>query len=179
MISAFFHCSKRCYDNWEIAILLYSWWPLLGKLIPSWKYAACQSKVSLKKFQTAEKKKICHKGTCPLSHGDNKDRSNIVKIHQKWFFLFLIILLHILEWILLVLKISYFLKIPLMASLNILCSDPHNVLKEAAKKIRKVHKKRFLWPIKNSQIYFISNQNLPKTFYGPCKTSPLPPLYLM
>ena len=82
----FFHCSKRCYDNWEIAILLYSWWPLLGKLIPSWKYAACQSKVSLKKFQTAEKKKICHKGTCPLSHGDNKDRSNIVKTHQKWFF---------------------------------------------------------------------------------------------
>ena len=49
---------------------------------------------------------------------------------------------HIAKCILLIFKkCLIFLKIPLMASLNILCSDLHNFLKEVAQKKKKKKKK--------------------------------------
>ena len=65
-----------------------------------------------------------------------------------------------------------------MASLNILCSDDHNFLKDVTKKFGEVHKNIFLWPIKNSQKYFMTHEYLPKIFLGPCKNPPPPLLYI-
>ena len=77
------------------------------------------------------------------------------------------------------LKIPSFFKIPLMASLNILCSDPNNFLKEITKKIRKVPKKYFCgsskilknisWPINISLKHFMAPA---KTLRPPLPTVP-------
>ena len=63
-----------------------------------------------------------------------------------------------------------------MASLNILQSDPHHLLKEVNKKLGK-YIGIFFWPIKNSQKYFMAHQYLPKVFHGTCKNPPAPFLY--
>ena len=56
-------------------------------------------------------------------------------IHSKSYFSgFFNNICHIPEWISLILKNSLFFKISLMASLNILYSDPYNFLKEVTKK---------------------------------------------
>ena len=64
------------------------------------------------------------------------------------------------------LEMPYFFNIPLMAILDILCSDPHNCLKEVTKKIKKADKKIFCdpskilkyisWPINICLKYFIA-----------------------
>ena len=63
---------------------------------------------------------------------------------------------HITEGILLILKNSLFFKIPLMASLNILYSGPHNFLKEGTKKLGNYIRK-----------FFVAHQKFCKIFDGP------------
>ena len=62
-----------------------------------------------------------------------------------------------------------------MASLNILCSDPHNFLKEVTKKMGKYIRAFFVVHQKLSKI-FHDHQYLPKIFHGPCKTPGPPPI---
>ena len=58
-------------------------------------------------------------------------------------------------------------SVSLMASLDILCSDPFNLKKKIAKTQHK--KENILWPIKNFEKYFM----------GPAKSLPPSPTYLM
>ena len=53
-----------------------------------------------------------------------------------------------------------------MASLNILCTDPHNPLEDVTKNIGKYLKK-----------FFVAHQYFPKIFHGPCKNSAVLRLY--
>ena len=74
----------------------------------------------------------------------------------------------------------YFLKNPLMASLNVSCSGTHNFLKEVNKKLEKhiriffVTHQKFL----NKYISWLINICL-KYFMAPAKTLHPPPIYLM
>ena len=61
-----------------------------------------------------------------------------------------------------------------MAILNILCSDPHNFLKEVRKE---AHKKIFSHQKFSKD--FMAHQYLPKIFHGPCKNLPPLSVYLM
>ena len=72
---------------------------------------------------------------------------------------------------------AYFFKIPLTASLNILWSDPHNLLKEVSKKIRKVHKKIFCSP-SNILKYISWPINVCIKYIAPAKTL-RPPSYIL
>ena len=124
-----------------------------------------------------EKKKSCHKGTYPFPYCNEGDHSNRFKTHEKLFFWIFNNICHIPEWILLIFKNSLFFKIHLRARLNILCSDPHNFLKEVTKKIRKVHKNIFCGPTK-----ILKNISWPiniclKYFMASAKTLRSPLLY--
>ena len=69
-----------------------------------------------------------------------------------------------------------------MASLNILCLDLHNFLKEITRKKKKERStsENFLWFMKNFQKYFMAHQYSPKFFVAPAETFRLsPPIYLM
>ena len=77
------------------------------------------------------------------NHHNEENGNNKVKMHQNFIIIIIIIIIinnmcHITKWILLIFKNAlFFFRIPLMASLNILCSDPNNFLKEITPKIRK------------------------------------------
>ena len=60
-----------------------------------------------------------------------------------------------------------------MASLDILCSDPLNVLDETTKnlKLAKQIKKNILWPIRNFLKYFMACLNISLIYFmAPAKT---------
>ena len=103
--------------------------------------AAYQSKLSLKKWSQANKefsREVVIK-LYSLLYCNDADRSSRVKTHQIFFFI-----VKYLSGFYLFLKMSYFSKIPLMNSLNILCSDSHKFLKRILKKFRKeAHNKIF------------------------------------
>ena len=80
--------------------------------------------------------------------------STASKYIQSYIFLIFTNICHIPDWILLIFKNALFFLIPLMTSLIILCSDPHNFLKEGIRK--KVHKK-----------IFVAHQKFSKIFHGP------------
>ena len=98
-------------------------------------------------------KKSFHKGTYPFPHCNDKDRSNRFKTHQNLFFWIFNNMCHILECILLIFKNYLFFKITFMASLNILCSDPDNVLKGIIKKLGKYIKAFCYSPSKILKIF--------------------------
>ena len=75
-----------------------------------------------------------------MPHHNEGDRSNRVKTNQ--FFLFLLKLSYNQVDFTCFLKCLIFFKVLLMASLNILCLDPHNLLKEVIKKNKKLNKKK-------------------------------------
>ena len=77
---------------------------------------------------------------------------------KSYFSVFLNNICHIPEWISLILKNSLFFKISLMASLNILYSDPYNFLKEVTKKKGKYIRK-----------FFVAHQKFWKVFHDPYK----------
>ena len=64
------------------------------------------------------------------NHHNEENGNNKVKMHQNFIIIIIIIInnmCHITKWILLIFKnVLFFFRIPLRASLSILCSDPNN-----------------------------------------------------
>ena len=69
-------------------------------------------------------KKSCHEG---ISHCNDADHSNSVKTNQR-FFLFLLPFVAYLSGCYLFFKMPYFLYMPMLVNLKILCSDSHKFL---------------------------------------------------
>ena len=99
-----------------------------------------------------------------MPHDNDVNCSNRIKTHQYFLFGFLLILL--------IFKIPYFF-LPLMASLNILCPDPPNFLKEITKKLWKEALQKFFcgsskilkntpWAINKCLKYFMAQEKSPQ-----------------
>ena len=100
--------------------------------------------------------------------------------HIKFLFFIFTTICHILEWMLLIFQNVLCFLIPLMVSLNIFCSDPHNFLKEIMiikKKLGKKHKRKLFVAHQNLQKYFMVYQYMPKIFHSPWKRTPAPFLH--
>ena len=116
-----------------------------NKFVPG-NNAAYQSKILQKKWIQANKessRKVVIKVHILFSIVMAKTTSTGSKHIKNYFPGFLIIFVIYLSEFYLFLKVT-FLKIPLMANLNILCSDPPQFLKEVTKKLEKYVRKHFL-----------------------------------
>ena len=98
--------------------------------------AAYQSKLFLKKWSQMDKEssaKVVIKVRILFPIVITKTAAAGSKHIKSYFSGFLNNICHITEWILLIFKNSLFFKIPSVASLNILCSEPHNFFKKVTK----------------------------------------------
>ena len=85
------------------------------------------------------------------------------------FFLMFTNISHITKWILLIFRNIYFFQHPLDDWFENFLKEVRNTHKKGKKHIRK-----FLWPIKNFQKYFMTHQYLLKIFHAPCRNPPPP-----
>ena len=116
-----------------------------NKFVPG-NNAAYQSKILQKKWIQANKessRKVVIKVHILFPIVMAKTTSTGSKHIKNYFPGFLITFVIYLSEFYLFLKVNFF-KIPLMANLNILCSDPPQFLKEVTKKLEKYVRKHFL-----------------------------------